>query len=164
MASSHLSSETTRELQQYLQAYMTLEPILTQGVLCTMLGLYLRYPLLVFALGFLALGVVMIPVVTGVFGFFLSFSVCSMVASFGDGGLWIALALFGLRCAVTMVCHLALAVGGMEAALRRFHGLGGYYQRDWLRLGFCLGCLLLGIYVDYLLSPRLLAWALEFWL
>lgn len=164
VSSGQLSMETSDALQQYLQAYIELNPQADVGVLPTMLELYLRYPVLAFALGFLALGVVLIPLLSGVFGFFLSFCVCTLVVTFGQNGVWIGLCLFGLRSVVSVVCYFLVAVNAWNGALRRFQGAGGYTQGDWLQGGFCLGCLLLGIYLDYMLSPDLLAWALTQWL
>lgn len=72
--------------------------------------IYFRYPLLAFLLGFASIGVVLLPCVTVAYGFFLSFSVCCFTAAFGAGGVLLALAVFGLRCVVTLPCYFLLAV------------------------------------------------------
>lgn len=103
--------ETGRELSRYLESYLSLEDgNLTPGSLWAALLLYGRYPLLAFLLGFASIGVVLLPLTTAAFGFFLSFSVSCFTAAFGREGVLLALAVFGLRCAVTLPCYFLLAV------------------------------------------------------
>ena len=90
--------ETGRELNRYLESYLTLEDgSLAPGNLWAGLLLYGRYPLLAFLLGFASIGVVLLPLVTAAFGFFLSFSVSCFTAAFGREGVLLALAVFGIR-------------------------------------------------------------------
>ena len=66
--------ETGRELSRYLESYLSLEDgSLTSGDLWAALLLYGRYPLIAFLLGFASIGVVLLPLTTAAFGFFLSF-------------------------------------------------------------------------------------------
>ena len=58
-------------------------------------ALYFRYPLAAFLLSFASIGVLLLPLITGAFGFFLSFSVCCFTAAFGSDGVLLALAVFG---------------------------------------------------------------------
>ena len=78
-----------------------------------------RYPLFAFLLGFASIGVVLLPCVTAAYGFFLSFSVCCFTAAFGVDGVLLALAVFGLRCLVTLPCYFLLAAAswGTSAGL-----------------------------------------------
>ena len=62
---------------------------------------------------------VLLPCVTAAYGFFLSFSVCCFTAAFGVDGVLLALAVFGLRCMVTLPCYFLLAAAswGTSAGL-----------------------------------------------
>ena len=132
--------------------------------------IYFRYPLLAFLLGFTSLGVLLLPCVTTAYGFFLSFSVCCFTAAFGADGVLLALAVFGLRCAVTLPCYLLLAAPawGTSAALASLSfGKGRraapvvYGRSCWVRFGAVMAALLMGMCVDLFLSPWLLQLVLE---
>ena len=131
---------------------------------------YFRYPLLAFGLGFASIGVVLLPCATVAYGFFLSFSVCCFTASFGADGVLLALAVLGLRCAVTLPCYFLLAASswGTAAGLAAVSFGSGrrtapvvYGRACWVRLGACCLALLAGACVDLLLSPVLLRLMLE---
>lgn len=163
---------TGDELSRYLQDYVHLggggEETAVQALSAAVI--YFRYPLLAFLLGFTSLGVLLLPCVTVAYGFFLSFSVCCFTAAFGADGVLLALAVFGLRCVVTLPCYLLLAVPawGTSAALASLSfGRGRrtapvtYDRSCWLRLGGVTAALLAGICADLFLSPWLLQLILE---
>lgn len=159
-------AESAQELTEYLRLYVTLEEDLSPRAALSALVLYFRYPLLAVLLGFASLGVVLLPCMTAAFGFFLSFSVCCFTAAFGEGGVVLALAVFGLRCAVTLPCYFLLAVPAWQtSAALAGASLGRrsapVYGKDWwLRLAACAAVLLGGMCVDLYLSPWLLRLAL----
>ena len=163
--------ETGRELNRYLESYLTLEDSsLAPGNLWAGLLLYGRYPLLAFLLGFASIGVVLLPLTTAAFGFFLSFSVSCFTAAFGSDGVLLALAVFGLRCAVTLPCYFLLAVSalGTSGALASLSfGRGRraaavtYGREHWRRLAVCAGILAIGLCVDLLCGQRLVRLLLE---
>ena len=98
------------ELGRYLSGYVRLEEGQAGSPALTAAVLYFRYPLLAFFLGFTSLGVALLPCLTVACGFFLSFSVCCFTAAFGPDGVLLALAVFGIRCMVTLPCYFLLAV------------------------------------------------------
>ena len=104
--SGRVPDATGDELRRYLEDYMQLggggAP--TARTVLSALVIYFRYPLMAFLLGFASIGVVLLPGVTAAYGFFLSFSVCCFTAAFGTDGVLLAMAVFGLRCLVTMPC------------------------------------------------------------
>ena len=163
--------ETGRELNRYLESYLTLEDgSLAPGNLWAGLLLYGRYPLLAFLLGFASIGVVLLPLVTAAFGFFLSFSVSCFTAAFGREGVLLALAVFGLRCAVTLPCYFLLAVpalgtSGALASLSLGRGRRAasviYGRECWRRLAVCAGVLVLGLCEELLFGQRILHLLLE---
>ena len=163
--------ETGRELSRYLESYLSLEDgNLTPGSLWAALLLYGRYPLLAFLLGFASIGVVLLPLTTAAFGFFLSFSVSCFTAAFGREGVLLALGVFGLRCAVTLPCYFLLAVpalrtSGALASLSLGRGRRAapvtYDRECWRRLAVCAGVLALGLCVELFFGQRILHLLLE---
>ena len=162
---------TAGELREYLEGYLSLpEEKGFWETLPSALFLYFRYPLLAFLLGYLGAGVALLPLSAAAFGFSLSFSVCCFTAAFGADGVLLALAVFGLRCAVTVPCYFLLAVPswGTSAALASVSfGRGRrcapvtYDRGCWLRLGLSAAALLAGVCAEMLLSPALLGMMLE---
>ena len=104
--SGRVPDTTGDELRRYLEDYVRLggEGAPTVQTALSALVIYFRYPLFAFLLGFASIGVVLLPCVTAAYGFFLSFSVCCFTAAFGVDGVLLALAVFGLRCMVTLPC------------------------------------------------------------
>ena len=172
VVSGRVPDATGDELGRYLTDYLRLDggtDRTTAAALSAAL-IYFRYPLLAFLLGFTSLGVLLLPCATVAYGFFLSFSVCCFTAAFGSDGVLLALAVFGLRCAVTLPCYLLLAVPawGTSATLASFSfGRGRraapvvYGRSCWVRFGGVMAALLTGMCVDLFLSPWLLQLILE---
>ena len=168
VVAGRLAPETAQELRTYLNGFFSLEnhsEAAGQTALST-LAVYFRYPLLAALLGFASVGVVLLPVLTAAFAFFLSFSVCCFTAAFGPDGVLLALAVFGLRCAVTLPCYLALAAPALRnAAALAALSLGGggrgappvYGRSWWLRCGIVAAVLILGIGLELALCPWLTA-------
>lgn len=170
--SGRVPDATGDELGRYLTDYLCLDDGTgrTASAALSAAVIYFRYPLLAFLLGFTSLGLLLLPCVTAAYGFFLSFSVCCFTAAFGADGVLLALAVFGLRCAVTLPCYLLLAVSswGTSAALASLSfGKGRraapviYGRSCWLRCGCVMAVLLAGMCLDLFLSPWLLRLVLE---
>ena len=158
---------TGDELSRYLTDYIRVggETALSGETVFSALVIYFRYPLLAFFLGFASVGILLLPCVTVAYGFFLSFSVSCFTAAFGTDGVLLALAVFGLRCLVTLPVFFLLAVPawGTSAGLAAVSfGRGRrtapvvYGRACWLRIGVCAAVLLAGVCVDLCLSPVLL--------
>lgn len=162
---------TGQELRRYLESYLSLEGGgLTPSDFWAALVLYGRYPLLAFLLGFASIGVVLLPLTSAAFGFFLSFSVSCFTAAFGLDGVLLALGVFGLRCAVTLPCYFLLAVPALRtssalASLSFGRGRRAaavtYGREHWRRLAVCSGVLAAGLCVDLFCGQRLLRLLLE---
>ena len=160
---------TGEELRRYLQEFAALRQEETPSlpVMLRTAVLYLRYPVLAFLSGFSALGLALIPCAAAAFGFFLSFAVCCFAATFGRTGILLALALMGIRCAVTLPSFFLVAGPALKrsgetalAALGRGRRERRGAKSDWLRFGAVILILLAGLCVDGLLSPKLLKAAL----
>jgi hypothetical protein len=155
---------TGAELKRYLSDYVRLggEMALSSGAVLSTLVIYFRYPLLAFFLGFASIGIVLLPCVAAAYGFFLSFSVSCFTAAFGTDGVLLALAVFGVRCLVTLPIFFLLAVPSWGTAF----GLAAvsfgrgrrtapvvYGRAFWMRPCACTAVLLAGVCVDLCLSP-----------
>ncbi|MCI8398241.1 MAG: hypothetical protein HFF90_02425 [Oscillibacter sp.] len=159
------------ELERYLRGFLELGGEASPRAAVSAAVLYVRYPLAAFLLGFSSIGVVLIPCLTGAFGFFLSFSVCCFTAAFGPKGVLLALAVFGLRCAVTLPCYFLLAAPSWRAsgALmslsfgrgRRSAGAVVCDRACWTRLWGAAAVLGAGICAELLLCPYFLQRLLE---
>ena len=160
--------ELTRYLTDYVYLYGQTAP---EGrAFWETVVIYFRYPRLAVFLGFTSVGVVLLPVVAVAFGFFLSLSVSCFTAAFGGEGVLLALAVSGLRCALTLPCFFLLAVPSWQTSWA-LAGLSlGRGQRCapvvygrvwWLRAGLAAAVLLAGVCADHALSPVLLRLALE---
>lgn len=170
--SKRIPNATADELTRYLKDYLSLsgkKDFSAKSFLSSLL-LYFRYPLLAFLLGFASVGVVLLPAVSTAFGFFLSFSVCCFTATFGNKGVLLSLAVFGLRCLITLPCFFFLAVPSFRnsvtlASLSFGHGKHlspVHYGADWwLRGGVVAVLLIVGAFAEMFLTPHLLNMVLE---
>lgn len=169
--SGRIPDATGDELARYLTDFLKVgegEP--TPRTVLSAAALYFRYPLAAFLLSFASIGVLLLPLITGAFGFFLSFSVCCFTAAFGSDGVLLALAVFGLRCAVTLPCYFLLAVPAWERSVTlACLSLGGGRRTApvlcgrawWTRFAVISGALLVGMCADLTLAPWFLQQLLE---
>lgn len=125
-----------------------------------------KYPAIVFSLGYTAFGTVLIPGVLFFRGFFLSFSVASVIRVLGYKGLAAALSVYGLQALVSIPCTLIIAAKAMRASQRFFsfakagkeqrvipHAPDGYFTCFFI----CIICLTLCALLEVLLVPKLSA-------
>lgn len=167
--SSRVPDATGDELTCYLTDFLQVgDRDLSPRTALSAAILYFRYPLAAFLLSFASIGVLLLPLLSGAFGFFLSFSVCCFTASFGPGGVLLALAVFGLRCAVTLPCYFLLAVPAFERSTALACLSLGVGRRPalcgrawWSRLAAVSGALLAGMCADLMLAPWFLRQLLE---
>ena len=110
---------------------------------------YFRYPAAALLLGLTAAGLVLLPVLSVVQGFFLSFSVGCFARALGRGFF-------------VLPCTLLLTVQGLSAAAHRRSGqrTGLPDAAYWRRAGLCCLILLLGTALELTLAPRLLQWVI----
>lgn len=101
-------SELSRILQQYAVDSIDRGPKATPFF--SILSMYLREPLLAFALGFCSFGAVAIPILLALQGFTLSFAAASLAVSLGRSGAVLSLASFGIRGIVVIVSTLLLSL------------------------------------------------------
>lgn len=123
-----------------------------------------RWPLLVFLLGFTALGVVGIPAALCLRGFLFSYAVSVLVRLYGSAGLASALAVFGVSGFLVLPALFVLGVDGFRGAGallmkligdgRRTPSLG---QGRLFRAGCCAALLAVAAAFQFRLTPVLLS-------
>ena len=155
----------TAELHQYLAGYCALDTGAEGSgrVFLSALLIYFRYPLLAFFLGFVIPGALALPVIAAAFGFFLSYASCCFARAFGETGIQLAAAVFGLRCLVSIPCFLVLATTAIQRAanslFERFFARGKRLQVQrlglewWLLVCVIAAVLLAGALSEVLLAP-----------
>ena len=125
----------------------------------------MKYPVFAVLLGLSIFGVLGIPLLSGVRGFFLAFSISAMVRTFGGDGVMLSLAVFGISTLFTLPCFFMLAAQGTEAsalllglAFKKGHQVSGsiYGRTFWIRCVVCVLAILLGSLLDKYLSAALL--------
>lgn len=125
-----------------------------------------RWPVLALLLGFTALGILGLPLLFGVRGFLLAFSIASFVRMFGGAGGLLAFLVFGVSGVLAVPAFFVLGVQGLVAARSlagRFLGEGRrnspYGRAYFLRCGVCAGVLCVCVLLEYLAVPALVAGA-----
>ena len=164
-------SESSRlALSAYLTEYCALyeEGSVETASLFTAVRLYFSYTAGAFLLGFLAIGVLAVPVLTATYGFLTMFAVASFSQVYGRGGTLLALAVFGPRALFTIPCYLWVAAGAWTASAvlttrsdgKRCAPMVTYDSAYFYRLFLCVVVLMLGVCVERYITPALFRWAL----
>lgn len=125
-----------------------------------------RWPLLVFGLGFTMLGLLAIPLVFSVRGFLLAFSIASFVKMFGAAGALLAFVVFGVSGCIALPALFVLGVQSWTASrclATRMLGDGRrslpYGKLYFLRCGMCACALCVCVFLESVVVPSLLAGA-----
>ena len=157
--------EGALELGSYLEDYLLLagEGGLSSGF-WPVIWSRLKYPLVALILGATAFGVVGLPILVGIQGFFLSFSVGCFCRVFGGAGLLPAFALFGLPALLWAPALFLVGVPGLQRSRsllnRVLNGGGksavGCSRELWSRAGLCVGLSLDCALLEYWVVPVLL--------
>lgn len=157
--------EGALELGSYLSDYLTLA---AEGTIIRsfwpLLWEQMRYLLAAVILGVTAIGVVGLPVLFGVRGFFFTFSVGCFFRVFGGAGLLPALVLFGLPALLWAPGFFVAGTQGLsnaQALLRRGFGEGRSelpvcQMPYWVRTGLCCVLFVVCSALEYVVVPVLL--------
>ena len=76
-----------------------------------------KYQLIALFLGFSVIGVFLLPILSAVRGFFLSFSVAAIIRLLGSKGILLTLALFGVNTLITVPCFYYIRLGILRFAV-----------------------------------------------
>lgn len=162
--------EAWEALGQYLGDYCRLyEGSGAEISLLSCVVMYFGYAVLLFLLGFSAAGVVLIPALSGMFGFFTMYTVSCFVRCFGRAGAALALGAMVVRLVFTLPCFFLLAEAAWPLSTELFalsFGRGKrsspvlYGSRYFLWFVLCAVILALGVFCERLLTPLLFRLAL----
>ena len=134
------------------------------------IALYFSYVTLAFLLGFASVGIVLIPLVSGIFGFLTMYTISGFVCCFGRPGVVLAMGALAVRLLFTLPCFFAMAGAAWplstELSMLSFgHGRRSapvlYGSRYFLIFGLCVVILAVGVSCERLLTPLLFRMALE---
>lgn len=147
-----------RELTSQLQDYVLLEGFgITPANLLSVSKLYLSYPLAIVLLGYCSFGAAVIPFVLAAQGFTFSFSSAALAIAFGRKGVVLALAAFGLRSILLVVCTLLLGVFVLNAKTGTTEAKFTFRGNV---VALCLLLLAVGVVLELTVVPKLFALAL----
>lgn len=132
------------------------------------------YPMMCFLFGLTLLGVIAIPGVIAVRGFFLSYTICSFIKVFGaGGGIALSLALFAPSIVLTMPCLMMLGINGTVTSLTLLNAAVNRGTRPitapvvtsrlFARLGICIAVFIVSALAEVYISPWLCSLAIK-WL
>lgn len=127
----------------------------------------IRWPLAAFLLGFSAIGLMGIPVLSGLRGFFLAFSAASFSRAYGQTGLTAAFLLIGIPAIAAIPAFFLLSVQSFSSACvlaSRSSGQGRrelpYGKEYFFRCCLCVAALLVSLLLECDLVPFLVKdWA-----
>lgn len=127
----------------------------------------IRWPMTVFLLGFSVLGILGVPILSGLRGFFLAFSAASFSRAYGRAGLTAAFLLVGIPAIAAIPAFFLLSVQSFSSACAlaaRSSGQGRrelpYGREYFFRCGLCAAALLLSLLLECYLVPFLVTdWA-----
>ncbi len=131
----------------------------------------LKYPAAVFALGFSMPGVIGIPLLSGMRGYTIAFSVSVMVRLYGGDGVLLALSLFGISTLITMPCFLILSAQSFRSACLLSYmvikpgvrgNIGIYNAKYFINCLICLGSLIIAALLDTYLTVHMVRFAASY--
>lgn len=125
-----------------------------------------RWPLAAVLFGFSALGLLGIPVLVSLRGFFLAFSIASFARAYGRGGLTVAFFLLGVPGTVAVPAFFLMAVQSFSTALALAGRVGGggrrelpFHRDHFFRCGVCAAAVFVSLLLERYLVPVLVAGA-----
>ena len=127
-----------------------------------------KYQLIALFLGFSVIGVFLLPILSAVRGFFLSFSVAAIIRLLGSKGILLTLALFGVNTLITVPCFFIISVSAFSASLYLLrlvfsknlkNTVSPFSSRFFINCGICLIMLIISALIDTYLSPYLIGYA-----
>lgn len=157
-------------LAAYLRDYCTVYD--SGGAAVSMgscLALYFGYVAAAFLLGFASIGAVLIPALSGVFGFVTMYTISCFARAYGRGGVLLALAALGMRLVFCLPCFFAVAGEAWGLSTDLFllaFGRGKrsapvlYGSRYFLLFVLCTAILAAGVCCERFLTPVLFRMAL----
>jgi len=125
----------------------------------------LRWPLAAFLLGFSALGLLGIPALCSMRGFFLAFSISSFAQAYGQQGLAIAFILLGIPGLLSIPSFMLLTTQSFSTACvlagRSGWREGPFRREHFFRCGVCAAAVCVSLLMERYLVPVLMTGAVD---
>lgn len=151
----------TAYLRRFLEAAQAAE--LNAPSLPELLWRSFRWPLGAILLGFSALGILGIPVLSAMRGFLLAFSIASFTMAYGHGGLAAAFFLLGIPGIFSVPAFLLLTTQSFSTACALAGGAGRrefpFHREHLFRCGVCAAAVCLSLLTECYLVPGLVSGA-----
>lgn len=156
------------KLNEYVTGYLSIFLNDTSPKLSLLASLAnnFKYHLTALFLGFSVIGVFILPLLSAVRGFFLSFSAAAIIRLLGSKGILLTLALFGVNTLITIPCFFILSVSAFSASLYLLrlvfsknlkNVVSPFNSRFFINCGICLIVLIISALIDTYLSPYLIS-------
>ena len=134
-------------------------------VLPELLWRTLRWPLAAFLLGFSVLGVLGVPLLCSLRGFFLAFSIASFAQAYGHDGLAVAFFLLGVPGFLSVPAFMLLTTQSFSSACA-LAGRSGrrepqFHREYFFRCGVCAAAVCVSLLLERYLVPTLVSGAAE---
>jgi len=121
------------------------------------------YPAIAFFLGFAAFGFILLPLLSGLKGFVLTFVATAIIKVLGSTGWLVSLSLYGLTSLISLPCLLILSVQAFTASftltgalLKRRTVIRTVYGKVYfVRCLLCAAALIVTAFIDAYLAPIL---------
>lgn len=167
-AAGYINEEIFSDLYNEISGYAGLveEGSFRQPGVLSVIWSTCKYHLLVVFLGFSLLGPICIPLVSGIKGFFLSFSIAAVIKALGGGGWLVAIGLFGLGSIISLPCFFLLGSGAFKMSLGLFRSISGtsksgisvlYGRRFLTRACLCVLALMAAVMIELYVTPYFLS-------
>lgn len=168
ITASYIGGDSGKTLSDYMTRYVT--SIGSEAGAISLLpgtawNIY-KYPIFAFVFGFTVLGIVLIPATVALRGFFLAFSIGTMIRLFGYQGMVLALAIFGIQTLIGIPCLLVISAQGFAAArsfARMMSGgkrvvIGSVFPKGYfLIFGVCMAALFAVTLLEVFVTPKIVA-------
>ena len=160
------TGQLDRILTEYISFYINDSPVNLDFISAAFDAF--KYPLAALFFGLSVLGVLLVPVLSAVRGFMLSYSISAIVRLLGGKGVWLALSVFGIRTLITIPCFFILNVYAYSCSSYIFRQsfsknmkitASPFNRRAVIVCVICLLVLFASALIDTYLSPLLIGFA-----
>ena len=125
----------------WLSDFLGLSKLQNMGVAAAFFH-FSRFHLVAFLLGSSFFGIVLIPALSCIRGYVLSFTAASIISAYPQNGLIMAAVILGIPALISLPCYFLLSIEGFRSAARIFHLVRGNSSPRKDRLLTCsLACL-----------------------
>ena len=118
ITASYITGDGANLLNEYISKGILVSEVDTTGkeLFFKAFITFVKYPAIIFLLGYTAFGILFIPLVLVLRGYFISFCVTSVIQALGYKGILSALCIYGFQAVISIPCILIVAAKAMRAS------------------------------------------------